>query len=121
MSNILTPLMPPYTPELAMVMERYPQQDGYLLKLFRVFANSARFAKKAVPNLLDKGSPLSLREREIIILRTTANNDASMNGASMLPYSLRLLDLQKSRLLQQKMPNVMIHCGMERKKPCWHQ
>ena len=75
MSNILTPLMPPYTPELAMVMERYPQQDGYLLKLFRVFANSARFAKKAVPNLLDKGSPLSLREREIIILRTTANND----------------------------------------------
>jgi alkylhydroperoxidase family enzyme len=75
MSNILTPLMPPYSPELTEVMKQYPQQDGYLLKLFRVFANSVRFAKKAVPNLLDRGSPLSLREREIIILRTTANND----------------------------------------------
>ncbi len=75
MGNILTPLMPPYSPELAEVMKQYPQQDGYLLKLFRVFANSVRFAKKAVPNLLDKDSPLSLREREIIILRTTANNE----------------------------------------------
>jgi alkylhydroperoxidase family enzyme len=75
MRNILEPLMPPYSPELSAVMNQYPTQDGYLLKLFRVFANSVRFAKKGVPNLLDKGSPLSLREREIVILRTTANND----------------------------------------------
>lgn len=75
MGNILAPVMPPYSPELTDVMQQYPQQDGYLLKLFRVFANSLRFAKKGVPNLLDKGSPLPLREREIVILRTTANND----------------------------------------------
>ncbi|ATW03941.1 carboxymuconolactone decarboxylase family protein [Sphingorhabdus sp. YGSMI21] len=75
MGNILTPVMPPYSPELTAVMQHYPRQDGYLLKLFRVFANSARFAKKGVPNLLDKDSPLLLREREIVILRTTANND----------------------------------------------
>ncbi|MEP2988114.1 MAG: carboxymuconolactone decarboxylase family protein [Parasphingorhabdus sp.] len=75
MSNVLEPLMPPYSSELAAVMDQYPKQDGYLLKLFRVFANSTRFAKKGVPNLLDKESPLSLREREVIILRTTANND----------------------------------------------
>lgn len=75
MGNILTPLMPPYSPELTAVMKQYPQKGGYLLKLFRVFANSVRFAKKGVPNLLDKDSPLSLREREIVILRTTAHND----------------------------------------------
>ena len=75
MSNALEPLMPPYSSELTAVMDQYPKQDGYLLKLFRVFANSVRFAKKGVPNLLDKDSPLSLREREIVILRTTANNE----------------------------------------------
>ena len=75
MGNILAPVMPPYSSELTAVMQQYPQQDGYLLNLFRVFANSVRFAKKAVPNLLDKGSPLPIREREIVILRTTANND----------------------------------------------
>ncbi|MEO9634097.1 MAG: carboxymuconolactone decarboxylase family protein [Parasphingorhabdus sp.] len=75
MSNILTPFMPPYSPALSEVMKQYPEQDGYLLRLFRVFANSVRFAKKGVPNLLDKDSPLSLREREIVILRTTANNE----------------------------------------------
>lgn len=31
--------------------------------------------QKAVPNLLDKESPLSLRQREIVILRTTANRN----------------------------------------------
>ncbi|GAB5486772.1 MAG: carboxymuconolactone decarboxylase family protein [Parasphingorhabdus sp.] len=75
MRNILEPHMPPYSPELSAVMNKYPKQDGYLLRLFRVFANSIRFAKKGVPNLLDNQSPLSLREREIVILRTTANND----------------------------------------------
>ncbi|ASK89975.1 carboxymuconolactone decarboxylase family protein [Sphingorhabdus sp. SMR4y] len=73
MGNILAPVMPPYSPELTAVMQQYPQQDDYLLTLFRVFANSMRFAKKAVPNLLDKGSPLVIREREIVVLRTTAN------------------------------------------------
>ena len=75
MHNILTPLEPPYGGDLSLVMEKYPRQNGYLLKLFRVFANSVRFASKAVPNLLDKESPLPIREREIVILRTTANTD----------------------------------------------
>ena len=38
--------------------------------------NSIRFlTKKGVLNLLDKDSPLTLREREIVILRVTANKD----------------------------------------------
>lgn len=71
----LKPLEPPYDPEIARLLEAYPRRDGYLLSLFRVFANSARFLKKGVANLLDRDSPLAMREREIVILRVTANND----------------------------------------------
>ncbi len=72
--NKLTPLNPPYSASVATILQQYPKQDGYLLKLFRVFANSTRFLTKGVPNLLDKDSPVSLRHREMIILRVTATN-----------------------------------------------
>lgn len=75
MKNQLKPIEPPYEPSTAALLQSYPKAaDGYLLKLFRLFANSHRFlAGRGVINLLDKESPLSLREREIVILRTTAN------------------------------------------------
>ena len=77
MANILQPLAHPMPAEISTIMARYPRQDGYLLNLFRTFANSARFARKAVPNLLDKESPLPLRIREIVILRVTANRNCA--------------------------------------------
>ncbi len=73
MTNRLAPLEPPYAPEIETLLARYPKQDGYLLSLFRTFANSPRFLGRGVPNLLDKESPLALRDREIVILRVTAN------------------------------------------------
>jgi alkylhydroperoxidase family enzyme len=75
MTNQLSPLNAPYPEEIGAVLASYPQQDGYILSLFRTFANSLRFLKKGVPNLLDKASPLTLRFREIVILRTTANKN----------------------------------------------
>jgi alkylhydroperoxidase family enzyme len=77
MKHTLTPLEPPYPASVSKVLEGYPRAaNGHLLSLFRVFANSMRFlAGKGVINLLDKNSPLSLREREIVILRVTANRD----------------------------------------------
>ena len=76
MKNVLSPIEPPYTGEVSKAFENYPQADGYILQLFRVFANSMRFLTgRGVVNLLDKESPLSLREREIVILRTCANRD----------------------------------------------
>jgi alkylhydroperoxidase family enzyme len=71
----LLPLDEPYPSDVAEVLASYPQQNGYVLTLFRTFANSLRFLKKGVPNLLDKASPLPLRVREIVILRTTANKN----------------------------------------------
>ncbi|WP_421854417.1 carboxymuconolactone decarboxylase family protein [Novosphingobium sp.] len=73
MANQLAPLFEPYPSEVAAILAGYPQQDGYILTLFRTFANSLRFLRKGVPNLLDRESPLPLRFREIVILRTTAN------------------------------------------------
>ena len=75
--HTLTPITEPYPAEVADIFARYPKgEDGYILRLFRVFGNSVRFLRnKGVANLLDRDSPLSLREREIVILRVTANND----------------------------------------------
>lgn len=75
MTTQLKPIAEPYPEEVAKVLAGYPQQGGYILALFRVFANSLRFLRKGVPNLLDKESPLPLRIREIVILRVTANKN----------------------------------------------
>ena len=75
MRHVMQPIEAPFEPVIEEALATYPRQDEYLLSLFRVFANSVRFLKKGVVNLLDKGSPLSIREREIIILRVTANLD----------------------------------------------
>ena len=72
--HILTPLQDPLPAEAAQILENYPRRDGYLLQLFRLFANSTRFLTKGVANLLDQDSPISTRQREIVILRTTAKN-----------------------------------------------
>ena len=76
MKQSLQPIAEPFPADVADILAKYPQgQDGCILQLFRVFANSKRFlTDKGPSNLLDKGSPLSLRQREIIILRVTANN-----------------------------------------------
>lgn len=74
MHRKLRPLEPPFAEDVAAALARYPQRDGYLLSLFRTFANSLRFLKKGAPNLLDDDSPLPVRLREIVILRVTARN-----------------------------------------------
>ncbi|MFC3105253.1 carboxymuconolactone decarboxylase family protein [Salinisphaera aquimarina] len=75
MKHVLEPVETPFSPRVAAALDRYPRHEGYILQLFRVFANSLRFLEKGSVNLLDKGSPLTLRQREIVILRVCANND----------------------------------------------
>lgn len=77
MRHVLEPLEPPFPEPVARILERYPQDgSGYILSLFRVFARSRRFLTgKGAINLLDRDSPISLRERELVILRATANLD----------------------------------------------
>jgi alkylhydroperoxidase family enzyme len=67
----IAPLEPPYAPELQQQFDRI-MQGAPPLVLFRVIANSARaWEKFRAGGLLDRG-PLSLKEREIVIDRTTA-------------------------------------------------
>lgn len=71
--HTLTPRPPPHDPEVEALLDRYPRQNGELLGLFRVFARSPRLlAKLGAAGLLDRDSPLTLAERETVILRVTA-------------------------------------------------
>lgn len=72
MQSRLSPLEEPYAEDIARLLSAYPKANGQVLSLFRTFANSIRFLKKGVANLLDKESPLPLRIREVVILRVTS-------------------------------------------------
>ena len=68
----IAPAAPPYEPEIASALERIMPSGVPPLVLFRTMARSPRvFGKMFAGGLLDKG-PLSLRQREIVIDRTTA-------------------------------------------------
>ena len=69
----ISPLSPPYAPEIAEQFDRIMRGAPPLL-LFRVMAGQPRaWEKFRAGGLLDRG-PLSLREREIVIDRTCALN-----------------------------------------------
>lgn len=68
----IAPAEPPYPPAIAAALERIMPRGVPPLVLFRTLANSPRvFARLFAGGLLDKG-PLSLRQRELVIDRTTA-------------------------------------------------
>jgi alkylhydroperoxidase family enzyme len=67
----IAPAAPPYEPAIAEALHRIMPAGVEPLVLFRTMARSPRvFAKMFTGGLLDKG-PLSLRQREIVIDRTT--------------------------------------------------
>jgi alkylhydroperoxidase family enzyme len=68
----IAPAEPPYEPAIAEALERIMPAGVEPLILFRTLARSPRvFGKVFAGGLLDKG-PLALRQREIVIDRTTA-------------------------------------------------
>src|SRR3990167_9273091 len=68
----IIPAEAPYTPQIAAELARIMPKGVEPLVLFRTLARSPRvFEKMFAGGLLDKG-PLSLRQREIVIDRTTA-------------------------------------------------
>jgi alkylhydroperoxidase family enzyme len=69
----IAPLEPPYAPDIQQQFDRI-MRGAPPLVLFRVMAGQPRaWEKFRGGSLLDRG-PLSLREREIVIDRTTARN-----------------------------------------------
>jgi alkylhydroperoxidase family enzyme len=98
MANRLSPLEAPFPPETEALLARYPRQNGYLLSLFRTFANSPRFLNRGVPNLLDKESPLALRDREIVILRVTAHYDCEYEWGVHVAIFARAAKLTEAQI-----------------------
>jgi alkylhydroperoxidase family enzyme len=72
MTTRISPAAPPFAPEIKVALERIMPPGVAPLVLFTTLARNARvFQRFMAGGLLDKGS-LSLREREIMIDRTTA-------------------------------------------------
>ena len=68
----LSPLDPPYEPELAAELARFMPPGIPPLRLFRTLAHNPRVLRKfRLGSLLDRGS-IGRRDREIVILRTCA-------------------------------------------------
>jgi alkylhydroperoxidase family enzyme len=68
----IAPASPPYEPGVAQALQRIMPPGIEPLVLFRTMARSPRvFGRMFAGGLLDKG-PLTLRQREIVIDRTTA-------------------------------------------------
>src|SRR5215216_4068545 len=68
----IAPAEPSYPPTIAEALDRIMPAGVAPLVLFRTMARSPRvFTKMFAGGMLDKG-PLSLRQREIVIDRTTA-------------------------------------------------
>jgi alkylhydroperoxidase family enzyme len=111
MTQRLQPLEPPYPPEVEAILARYPQRGGYLLALFRTFANSRRFLERGVANLLDEASPLPLRQREIVILRVTANLDCEYEWGVHVAAFARQAHLNEQQIAATR--------GSEASAPCW--
>lgn len=70
----LAPLPQPWPDAVAALLATYPQGPEGPIALFRTLAHSERTLRKlAGSGVLDRGSPLSIREREILILRVSYN------------------------------------------------
>lgn len=71
----IAPVNPPYSPDMQAVFDKLMPPGIEPLKLFRTLAKSPRvFHKFLAGSLLDDG-PLTLRQRELVILRTCALNE----------------------------------------------
>lgn len=76
MSARITPAVPPYAPQIQARLDAVMPPGLPPLVLFRVLARDARlFERFAGGSLLDRGQ-LSLRERELVILRVCARHDS---------------------------------------------
>ena len=116
MKHELKPVEPPFPADIAAAFARYPKgDDGYILKLFRVFANSRRFlTSKGVVNLLDSESPLSLREREIVILRVAANRNCEYEWGVHVSTFAKAAKLSDQQIRATRLGNCDATCWTAR-------
>lgn len=117
MKHELKPLEAPFPGDIEEILAKYPKNDGYLLQLFRVFANSKRFLKNTgAKNLLDKDSPLSLREREIIILRLCAQLNCEYEWGVHATVFAQAAELKPAQVEATRLGSGQESCWSEREQ-----
>ena len=106
----IAPLEPPYAPEIQQQFDRI-MRGAPPLTLFRVMAGNPRaWDKFRAGSLLDRG-PLSLREREIVIDRTTARTGCEYEWGVHIALFAEAADLSD----EQVRATVLGTAGA----PCW--
>lgn len=69
----LSPRPEPWPESIAKLLETYPRGRDGLIRLFRTLAHSERtLGRMGYGMVLDKGSPLTIKHREILILKVSA-------------------------------------------------
>lgn len=81
----------PWPEDIETAIAKYPRGPGGHIALFRTLAHSRRTLERvAASGVLDKGSPLTIKQREILILRTSARCDAEYEwGIHVLSFAER--------------------------------
>src|ERR1700761_7007834 len=106
----VAPLQPPHAPETKEVFDRIMRSAPPLM-LFRVMASQPRVWEKfRAGSLLDPG-PLTLREREIVIDRTSALNDCEYE------WGVHVAIFAKAAHLTAEEVRATVHGNAD--APCW--
>ena len=106
----IAPLEPPYAPEIQAQFDRI-MRGAPPLMLFRVMAGHARaWEKFRAGSLLDRG-PLTLREREIVIDRTTARNSCEYE------WGVHVATFAKAAELTEAQVRATVRGAAD--DPCW--
>lgn len=99
MTNLrIAPLNPPYPPGIAKELEKMMPPGVEPLKLFRTLAHNPRILTKIrLGNLLDRGS-IERRDREIVILRTSARCGAEYEWGVHINFFARRFGLTEAQI-----------------------
>lgn len=94
----IAPAEEPYTPEIAAALARTMPPAVAPLVLFRTMARNPRvFGKMFAGGLLDRGA-LSLRQREVVIDRTTARLGAEYEWGVHIAFFAQKVDLDAEKI-----------------------
>lgn len=109
----IEPALPPYPLSIQTYLDKLMPKDMEPLYLFRVLARDERlFARFMSAGLLDRGH-LSMRERELVILRVCANEHSEYE------WGVHVTQFAKRAGLSPE--QVSATCSPERALPCWSE
>jgi alkylhydroperoxidase family enzyme len=112
----IAPLDPPYPPDIAEELKKMMPPGVEPLKLFRTLAHNPRvLAKVRLGNLLDRGS-IERRDREIVVLRTSARCGAEYEWSVHIYFFARRFGLTEAQIAATVQGTPEDPCWSERDK-----